>query len=106
MDHLIVRLAEVPVDCTLGTLFFKILLYDILISLIKEVLATQKQPLEVFCGKTFSYKIQKFHKKTPMLESLFNKVAGLRPATSLKRSSNTAVFPEIRESFKNTYFKK
>ena len=33
-----------------------------------------------------------FHKKTPVLESLFNKVAGLRPATLLKGDLNTRVF--------------
>ena len=30
--------------------------------------------------------------KTPLLESLFNKVEGLRTATLLKRDSNTGVF--------------
>ena len=39
-----------------------------------------------------------------MLESLFNKVAGLRPANFLKRESNTVFFCEICEIFKNTYF--
>ena len=41
-----------------------------------------------------------------MLESLFNKVAGpqaLRPATLLKRDSNTGPFYEICEIFKNTF---
>ena len=33
-----------------------------------------------------------FSKKTPVLESLFNKVAGLRPTTLLKRDSNAVVF--------------
>ena len=39
-----------------------------------------------------------------MLESLFNKVAGLRPAILLKRDSNTVVFCEIGDIFKITYF--
>ena len=30
--------------------------------------------------------------KTPMLESLFYKIVGLRPANLLKRDSNTGVF--------------
>ena len=34
---------------------------------------TQKQPLEVFCQK-----FHKFHRKTPALKSLFNKVASLQ----------------------------
>ena len=36
--------------------------------------------------------LQKFHWKTPVLDSLFNKVAVLRPASLLKRDSNTRVF--------------
>ena len=31
--------------------------------------------------------------KTPVLESFFNKVAGLRPATLLKRDSQRRCFP-------------
>ena len=38
-----------------------------------------------------------------MLESLFNKIAGFRPATLLKRDSNTFSY-EMYEIFKNTYF--
>ena len=34
----------------------------------------QKKPREVFCKKRCSSKFRKFHKKTPMLESLFNKM--------------------------------
>ena len=34
----------------------------------------QKQPPNVLCKKKFFYK---FHKKTSVLESLFNKVSGL-----------------------------
>ena len=35
----------------------------------------QKQPPELFCKKSCSEKIRKFHRKTPVLETLFNKVA-------------------------------
>ena len=42
--------------------------------------------------------------KTPVLESFFNKVAGLRPATLLKRDSNAGVFLWILRNFKNIYF--
>ena len=42
-----------------------------------------------------------------MLESLFNKVAGLRPATLLKRDFNICVFScEMCEIFKNTFLKR
>ena len=33
--------------------------------------------VEVFCKKSCSQRFRKFHRKTPMLESLFNRVAGL-----------------------------
>ena len=38
----------------------------------------QKQLPEVFCKKKMFLKFRKFHKKTPVLESLFNEVAGLK----------------------------
>ena len=38
---------------------------------------TQKQPPEAFCKKGCSWNFDKFHRKTPVLESLFDKVAGL-----------------------------
>ena len=39
-----------------------------------------------------------------MLESLFNKVAGLRPVIYEKRDSGTGVFLRIFETFKKTLF--
>ena len=39
----------------------------------------EKQPKEVFYKQRCSLKFRKFHKKTPMWESLFHKVVGLRP---------------------------
>ena len=42
--------------------------------------------------------------KTPVLEPFFNIVAGLRPATLLKRDSNAVVFLWILRNFKNIYF--
>ena len=39
-----------------------------------------------------SKKSRKIHGKTPLLESLFNKAAGLRPAILLKRHFSTGVF--------------
>ena len=52
----------------------------------------KKQPPEVLCKDRFSYKFCKLHRKTPVPESLFNKVVGVRPATLLKRDSGTGVF--------------
>ena len=40
---------------------------------------------------------RKFHRKIPVLESLFNKVTDLRPATLPTRDSNRGVFCEIYE---------
>ena len=45
----------------------------------------QKQPPEVFCRKKCSEKFCKFHRKTPVLESLFNKVASLHACNFIKK---------------------
>ena len=53
-----------------------------------------KQPPEVFYNKSRSQKFRKIHRKTPVPESLFfNKVAGLRPATLLKKKLWHSYFP-------------
>ena len=71
---------------------------------------------EVFYKNSCSYKFRKTHIKTPVPESLFNKVAGLSPATLLKKrlceSCNfiqkdtlAQVFScEFCKIFKNTFF--
>ena len=41
----------------------------------------QKQPPDVFCKKLFGI----FHAKTPVLESLFNKVLGLKTCNFIKK---------------------
>ena len=51
----------------------------------------KRQPPGVFCKIKRSLKIRKFHSKTPVLESLFNKFAGLQHCTLLKRDPNTGV---------------
>ena len=45
----------------------------------------EKQPPEVFREKRCSWKFHKIHRKTPVPGLFFNKVAGLRPATLLKK---------------------
>ena len=45
----------------------------------------QKQPTEAFCKKMCSWKFHRIHWKTPVPEAFFNKVAGLRPVTLLKK---------------------
>ena len=64
---------------------FSIFPYWIFFYVITHLDLIQKQPPEVFCKKRCSQKFHKIHKKTPVPESLFNKVAGLRPATLLKK---------------------
>ena len=49
------------------------------------LLKMQKPPSEVFYKKACSLKYRKIHSKTPLPESLFNKAAGLRPSTILKK---------------------
>ena len=48
-----------------------------------------KKPLEVFYRKKCYLKICKSGKKTPVLEFLFSKVAGLKVCNFIKKDSNT-----------------
>ena len=64
----------------------------------------QKQPPEVFCKKRCSYEFPKIHRKTPVPKSLFSKVAGLRPATLLKKSFCHSCFPVNFTKFLRTPF--
>ena len=57
----------------------------------------QKQPPEVLYKRSCSLKLCSIHRKTPILESLFNNVANL-----WKRDSNTGVF--LLRNLKNNYF--
>ena len=52
----------------------------------------------------FLIRFRKFHRKTPVLESLFNKNSGLRLTTQLKSDSSTGFSFEILQVFKSTYF--
>ena len=45
----------------------------------------QKQPPGAFCKKLCSWKFHKIHRKAPVPETFYNKVAGLRPETLLKK---------------------
>ena len=59
----------------------------------------QKQLPKVFYNKRCSLKFWKIHRKTPVPESFFIEVAGLKPATLLKRDSGTGVFLWILRNF-------
>ena len=45
----------------------------------------QKQPPEAFCKKMCFWKFYKIPRKTSVPETFLNKVAGLMPATLLKK---------------------
>ena len=67
-------------------------------------LMVQKQPFPDVLPNSCSSKFRKFHRKTPVLESLFTKVADLK-ACNVIRDTPTNVFSrEIREIFRNTIF--
>ena len=70
----------------------------------KKQKTKQKKRKEKKNKKMYSYKFRKIHRKTPVPESLFNKVAGLRPATLLKKRLWHRCFPVICEICKNTFF--
>ena len=58
----------------------------------------------MLCKRRGSQKYRQYHRETPVLESLFNKVAGLNPTTLLKRDSKKVFSCEYCKIFKNTYF--
>ena len=65
----------------------------------------QTQPLEVFCKKSVLINFAKFTGKHLCQSLPFNKVAGLRPATLLKKETLAKVVSyEFREISKNTFF--
>ena len=53
----------------------------------------QKQPPKMFCKKRCSQKYRKFHRKTPVLESLFNNIAGLQACDFIKKILQHRCFP-------------
>ena len=67
-------------------------------------LLRQKQPPEVFCKHRCSQKFLKIHRKTPVLESLFNKASGLWPAILFKKRLQHRCFPVNFVKFLRTSF--
>ena len=49
--------------------------------------------------KSSSSKFRKFHRKTYLLESLFDKVAGFQPCNFIKKDSNTSDFLQNLQKF-------
>ena len=48
---------------------------------------------QLFFKKDFKLKFRKFHKETPVLESLFNKVSGLKACNFIKKRIQHSCFP-------------
>ena len=70
----------------------------------KENIFIQKSTKKEWLGwrtflKMLPEKISQYSRKTLVLESLFNKVAGIQGSTLLKRDSNTGVFLSILRTF-------
>ena len=61
----------------------------------------KKHPPQGFCKKVVHKKFHKIHVKTLVLESLFNRVSALRPASLFKKRLFSGKFCEI---CKNTFF--
>ena len=77
------------------------LFWRLLLALLLALL--QKQPLEMFCQKRCSLKFCRIHRKIRVPESLFNKVAGLRPQASVILLKKR-LFPWILQHIKDELF--
>ena len=64
-----------------------------------------KQSLELHCKKNVTENLRSFTWIKPVLEFLFNKVAGLRACNFTEKDSNVSVSCEIFKNFKNNNFK-
>ena len=60
---------------------------------LKTGVKPQKQPSELLCKKRCSWKFCKFHRKTPVSKSLFNRVAGLKGCSFIKTRLQHRCFP-------------
>ena len=64
----------------------------------------QKQPLGVFCKIKCSWKFRKIHRKHLCQSLFFNEVAGLRPATLLRKRLWQRCFPVNFVNLRRTHF--
>ena len=75
---------------------------------IKVIKKGELQQKQVFVGvlqNICALKFCRIHRKTPVLESLFDKVAGLHPATLLKKGLQHKCFSaNVANLFMNTFF--
>ena len=59
----------------------------------------KKQPPEVLCKESCSLELRKFHRKTPVLESLFNRITGLKGCKFIKKRLQHRCFPVKFKTF-------
>ena len=78
--------------CLPKTWNFRLMLLPSLRYLLYRSLYQQKKPLEIFCKKRCSKKSHQFHKKTPVLESLFKKVASVQVCNFIKKRFQHSCF--------------
>ena len=69
---------------------------------LKKRVKPQKQSLQLFCKQRCSQKFCKFHSETPVLKSLFNRVAGLQACNYIKKRPNIDVFLWSLRNFQHT----
>ena len=75
--------------------------------LLKKAVQVKEQVSEAVTGRLqirSSQKFFKFHRKSSVLESLFNKAAGLRACNSIKKRLQHRLFPEKFAKFLRTRF--
>ena len=60
-----------------------------------KICGLHKQPPEVFCKKRCSEKFCKFHMKTLVLESPFNKVTGLQSCNFIKETPTKVLYKAV-----------
>ena len=76
---------------------FKVMYYKL-----KKIYQFQKQPPELFYRKSCSEKFCNIHTKTPVLESPFNRLAGLKTCNFLKKIIQHRCFPVNISKFLRT----
>ena len=59
----------------------------------KKMSQFQRKSLEVFCRKSCAYRFRNIHRNTPILVSLFNRLAGFKTCNFRKKRLQHSCFP-------------
>ena len=86
-------------------IILKVYVINLLIYLIKFPVNFKYRSIHRWCSLN-SYKVRNIHRKTSVLESLFNKFIGLQVCNFTKKRLQHKLFPVNIVNFKNTYFEK